>query len=104
MTFCYYLDTRYSLERFEQGTLDYCLHSCPVEIWGTPDNIVAGLKAHNRIIQNIAVRSPKGVVFVDQNVLMPKDGSHFNDICHMTHLGCSVFADNIINAVPNGVL
>lgn len=104
MTFSYHLDEKYSLEKFENGSLDYCLHSCPVEIWGTPANIVSGLEVHNRIIRDIESQSPGGTVFVDQEGLIPKNGIHFNDICHLTHIGCSAFAENILRALPRGIL
>ena len=98
MTFCSYVPKDYSLERFENRELDYCLNECPIEIWGTPKNIVTGLTVHNKIIKSFAENSA-GVVFVDQEALMPKNGLYFNDICHLTHKGCERFVDNIMEII-----
>ena len=54
MTFCSYVPKDYSLERFKNRELDYCLNECPIEIWGTPKNIKAGITSHNDIIKRFA--------------------------------------------------
>jgi hypothetical protein len=98
MTFCSYLPEDYTLERFQEGTLDYCLHSCAVEIWGAPDHVVKGLKAHNRVIRGLQARF-QGVRLVDQEGRMPRGRDHFNDICHLTQRGCDRFAANVVRGV-----
>jgi hypothetical protein len=98
MTFCSYLPENYTLERFEERALDYCLHSCAVEIWGAPDHVVKGLKAHNRIIRGLQARF-QGVRLVDQEGRMPRGRDHFNDICHLTQRGCDRFAANVVRGV-----
>ncbi len=99
MTFCSYLPEDYTLERFEAGTLDYCLHSCAAEIWGAPEQVAKGLKAHNRVIRELGKRFSKEVLFVDQAKHMPKDREHFNDICHLTQRGCSLFVKNLLQEI-----
>lgn len=96
MTFCYHLPQDYSLERFRAGNLDYCLHRCPVEIWGMPKHIQKGLDAHNQVIREARDRFGEAVVFVDQALHMPRDKEHFNDICHLTQKGCAAFAEHIL--------
>lgn len=103
MKFSYYLAPGYTLEKFEDRALDYCLHSCPVEIWGAPLHILAGLEAHNGIIEELARTHAGSVLFVDQQRAMPKDGEHFNDICHLSQKGSGVFVENIMRALPAGV-
>ena len=98
MTFCSYLPESYTLERFEERVLDYCLHSCAVEIWGAPDHVVKGLKAHNRVIRGLQARF-QGVRLVDQEGRMPRGRDHFNDICHLTQRGCDRFAANVVRGV-----
>ena len=98
MTFCFYVPKDYSPERFENGTLDYNLHDSPIEIWGIPKNIIAGITAQNEIIKDFAGRSDI-VTFIDQNSLLPKNGLYFNDICHLTQKGCEKFVDNIMNRI-----
>ena len=98
LTFCYHLPQDYTLERFQAGTLDYCLHHCPVEIWGMPEHIRKGLDAHNRAIRDARGRFGGDVIFVDQALHMPRDKEHFNDICHLTHDGCAAFTENIVRA------
>jgi hypothetical protein len=98
MTFAFHLPPDYSLEAFEARSLDYCLHSCPVEIWGRPADISRGIKVHNDIIRGLAAGS-EGVVFVDQNARLPGGARYFNDVCHLTQEGGVLFAYNIVNAL-----
>jgi hypothetical protein len=96
MTFCYHLPRDYTLERFKAGSLDYCLHSCAVEIWGMPEHIQKGLDVHNRVIRDTWDRHRGNAIFVDQALHMPRDQEHFNDICHLTHKGCTAFTEHIL--------
>ena len=99
MTFCSHLPEDYTLERFQEGVLDYCLHSCAVEIWGAPDHVAKGLEAHNRVIRGLQARFPEEVRLVDQEEGMPRGRDQFNDICHLTQRGCDAFAANIVRGV-----
>lgn len=103
MTFCSYLPDDYTLERFEAGTLDYCLHSCAAEIWGAPKHVVRGLEVHNRILRELAERFSNQVVLVDQAARMPLGRETFNDVCHLTQEGCTLFASHMVDAL-HGVL
>ncbi|MCF8062168.1 MAG: hypothetical protein K9M82_06605 [Deltaproteobacteria bacterium] len=99
MTFCSYLPENYTLERFQEGALDYCLHSCAVEIWGEREHVVKGLQAHNRVIRNLEERFSEGVRLVDQEERMPRGRDYFNDVCHLTQRGCDVFVENIVRGI-----
>jgi hypothetical protein len=98
MTFATYVPDDYSLEAFNDGTLDYTLHLSPIEMWGTPPNVAAAVARHNEIVRRIAA-SDRGVRLVDQASLMPKGAQYFNDVCHMTGAGSAVFVDNMLGAV-----
>lgn len=98
MTFAYYLPPNYTRENFRQKLLDYGSHRSPLEIWGKPEHVVAGLAAHNLVIRQLA-DSHQGLYFVDQEKLMPKNGKIFNDICHFTQKGSEAFVSNMGNLI-----
>jgi hypothetical protein len=39
------------------------------------------------------------VRFVDQAALLPRNGRHFADICHLTPAGCEAFVAHLLPAV-----
>ena len=94
MTYAFFVPEDYSLEKFQNKSLDYVGYKNPIEIWGEPDNVVKGINVHNEIIRDISGRY-KNVIFVDQDGLIPKDGSYFDDICHFSEKGCKRFVGNI---------
>jgi len=99
MTFAYHIPKDYSLTRFKEKTLDFELHRHPIEIWGEPENVKAGISAHNEVIENIArSKSSDNLKIIDQNKLIPKDGKYFDDICHLTYQGSEMFVDNTLEA------
>ncbi len=94
MTYATYVPENYSEKAFEEKRLDYTLHKAKIELWGDPINVMAGVAAHNAVVESIVEDNPD-VSFVDQDGLISKDGEHFNDICHFTHKGCEEFVENI---------
>jgi lysophospholipase L1-like esterase len=84
-TFAWYLPDGYSLEAFQAHELDYTGHAFPVEIWGEPENVAAALDAHNDIIRGLA--TARDFPSVDLESALPKQGSFFTDICHLTEAG-----------------
>ena len=99
MTFAYYIPGDYSLIKFNNKALDYGKHSKPIEIWGKPANVAAGITTHNEIIKDVA-RRYNHVSFIDQNMLIPKSGQYFDDIAHFTCEGSESFVDNVLEAIP----
>jgi hypothetical protein len=95
MSFALYIPEDYTEKRFENRSLDYTSHMYPVELWGKAPCVAAGIAAHNRVIAELA-RQTDGVLFVDQDALIPKEGLYFNDACHLTHEGCERFVDSIL--------
>jgi hypothetical protein len=95
MTFAYHIPADYSAERFKSHSLDYARHCSAVEIWGTPEQVAAGIDRHNAVIRDLAGQHGD-VLLVDQQSLMPKSGRYFDDCCHFTAAGCSQFVQNIM--------
>lgn len=104
MSFAWHLPRDYTREKFELGVLDYSsgpgLFATPTEIWGTPENVEKGIRQHNEVIRQIVGRPETDVIFVDQEMQIPKTGEYFTDICHMTPSGYRLFAQNLITALP----
>ena len=101
MTFSFYVPEDYTFERFVNNSLDYNRingYRSTIEIWGNPQNVIAGISAHNKVIKNIVENYPN-IYFIDINNLIPRQGKYFNDICHFSNLGSKKFVDNIINTV-----
>lgn len=98
MTFAHYLPANYSLPLFRQRKLDYSGHLFPAELWGRPENVVRGMEEHNRVIRALHAQHPE-TLFVDQEGLIPKDGRHFGDICHLAEKGCRRWVANLISII-----
>ena len=97
LTFAYYVPADYSLDRFNKKVLDYGQHLSPIEIWGTPQNVVKGIEAHNQVVRTLAQNFC--TCFVDMEKLIPKEGKYFEDICHLTHAGSEKFVENVLPLV-----
>lgn len=97
MTFASYLAPGYSEEAMDDAKLDYTdgTYSYPVETWGRPANVVAGIRAHNDIVRRLAAAHPEAG-FVDQEKRIPPGRRNFVDICHLTKPGSRVFVRNAI--------
>lgn len=89
-TFAGYIPPDYSRERFDRRELDYLLHLMPVEMWGLPSNVKAALETQNEGLRTLGQR--EGVEVVDFDLLMPRGGREFNDVCHLTQEGSSEFS------------
>ncbi len=100
MSFAWFVPDGYSIQRFGARQLDYSAEELglPIEIWGRPEHVVAGIEAHNVILREAAQARP-GMLFVDQEALMPRDGEHFGDICHFTELGTRQFVENLLHVL-----
>lgn len=95
MTFATYLPDDYSQEAFEANQLDYTRHRIEVEKWGTPENVLAGVRAHNTVVRELALRH-SDVAFVDQAGSLPQRRENFDDVCHLTTLGSAVFVEAMV--------
>lgn len=95
MTFATYVPGDYSLAAFKQRKLDYTLSLSPIEMWGAPEAVIQAIARHNDIVRRIAA-SDATIRFVDQATAMPKGGRYFNDVCHLTSAGSTVFVENLL--------
>ena len=104
MTFAYYLAPGYTIEKFKNRELDYGrgAYELQVEVWGNPEFVPRTIDAHNEAVRSIAQKY-ESITFVDQSRVVPRDGKHFTDICHLTDHGCRVFAENVAARVVEQV-
>jgi hypothetical protein len=99
LSFAYYLPSDYGLAAFREKTLDYGRHSYPVEIWGSPANVVKALEVHNGVIRDVAESNRDTVVFLDMQDRIPNGKEYFDDICHLTDEGSETFARALANTL-----
>jgi hypothetical protein len=95
MTFAHYLPEDYSHERFLNEKLDYYDYDLPVRTWGTPENVEAGIAAHNEVIKELAGEY-ENAILVDEEAKIADDGSLFTDICHFSPQGQRLFVTNLV--------
>ena len=75
------------LEAFQAGTPDYDGHSHATEIWGAPEHIIAGVRAHNDVLRGYATDAPDNVIFLDVEPVVPDGRTYWDDICHFNDAG-----------------
>jgi len=97
MSYANYIPDDYTLEKFLEQDLDYGTYRLPIELWGTVENVRKGLEVQNAAILDLA-RS-KGCIFVDQDALIEKNSTNFNDICHLSEPGLEDFARNMVSVI-----
>ncbi len=98
MTFASYVPENYSLENFNKRLLDYGSYYCPIEIWGSPENIKKGILTNNQTIEDL-IQYYTNITFIDQDKLVPKNGNYFDDPCHFSQKGYQEFTSNILDAL-----
>lgn len=98
MTFAAWFAPGYSYERMKAGRLAYTTHRTPLELWGRPDALVAGLAVHNAAIRALHADRPD-VGFVDMASAIPGERRYWNDACHLTVEGADRFADALVPAI-----
>lgn len=103
MTYAFYVPVDYSYEKFKNKSLDYVRHVSPIELWGTPSNVVQGITVHNTVIQEL-VHKDGAIRFVDQHASIPKAGRYFDDICHLSEDGQHKLVDNMLEEVTDVLL
>lgn len=100
MTFATHIPSDYTDEGFTKKNLDYLTHRLPIKLWGAPENVRKAVTTHNDIVRRIANNGE--ILFVDQAKLMEKSYRIFNDACHFTSYGSSVFVRNLLKVVLPG--
>lgn len=94
LTFATHVAEGYSKEAFEAVELDYTRHRCAIDMWGTPEAVIAGVEAHNAVVRELA--ATRGIPFVDQAALMPGERQFYDDLCHFTVKGSELFVENMM--------
>jgi hypothetical protein len=95
MTFALFVPESYTAERFDAMQTDFTTHQTPLAIWGDPEAVVKAVAAHNAEVREAAAGDPNAAL-VDQARLMPPERRYFNDVCHLTVEGSSVFVSNLV--------
>jgi hypothetical protein len=101
-TFAWWIPPDYSLERFDAHALDYAFgkKAVPIEVWGTPANVAAGLARHNEVIEELA-RAARPELFVDLARRIPPGRRHFQDACHLTRDGIAALVDGLMTELDH---
>lgn len=98
MTVAAHVPRDYSLAKFRAGTLDYAKPpGRPIELWGDPAHIRAGLAAHNQIIRALAATHQLPIFDVAQE--MTRHPADFVDVCHFSPEGSARFAERLLVAL-----
>ena len=71
-----------------------------IGLWGRKPNVLAGLRAHNRALLEVA-RAERGddVLLIHQAKLIPRDDTLFTDTCHLSPAGVRKFVSPIVRKV-----
>lgn len=99
MTYASYIPPDYDEMEFRAHKFDYYYHWFPVEVWGAPENVKKGLDAHNEIIRDVARNHPDHTLFIDVARAMPRVGHLFNDVCHFSTEGATVFVNKMVGTI-----
>ena len=66
--------------------------------WGNVASTVAGVDAHNRVVEALAKELGTPLARVAE--VMPRDAAHFRDICHLKDAGNDLLGATIAGAIP----
>ncbi len=97
-TFANYIPEDYSRDKFERDIKGNEDRYFPVELWGEPKNINAGLILHNYLLHDFVLRH-HDVMLVDLETMIPKNREFFGDVCHLTEEGCSILAEYVSSSI-----
>lgn len=97
-TFATYVPKDYSLESFLKKSLDYGLHLYSFRMWGAREHVLETVAVQNEIVRSLAAQH-EGVLFVDQANLMAGFPRYFNDPCHFTVVGSSIFVQHLLRVL-----
>ncbi len=92
-SFAYYPPKGYSQSDLIKNKLDSNKLISPIEIWGKKENVLGGIKAHNKTIENLFIenRQRENIFTIDMDSSLTKNNDNFNDICHFTSDGSVEF-------------
>jgi len=94
VTFATCVPETYTLKRFLAGEAGYNnperYDPQPIEGWGPKNLVLQGIRKHNRVTQEVAVKF--GVPLLDASVVFGSDPFDFGDVCHFSEPGTDRFA------------
>ena len=64
--------------------------SVPVEMFGDPSTLAAGIKTHNKVLEEIA-ETNASCHGLAMDLLLTRSKANFNDVCHLTNEGAMEF-------------
>lgn len=99
MTYAYYQPEDYSLQKFIAKALDYDEQKWPTEIYGRPENVVAALQTHNKVVRQVAAE--ERIPLIDIESKIPHSRLYFHDICHLTDKGCMLMEEELAHVIVN---
>ena len=65
--------------------------------WGSADAAVEGVRAHNKVMKDIA--SLNNIPLVKIADMIPHDSNHFLDLCHMKAKSCDIIAKALSDVI-----
>jgi hypothetical protein len=94
--FAYHHPEGYSFDKWQNRGLGYNCdqRGSPTHIWGDPPNVVKGIEAHNRVIDEERDR----YVLVDTSEITGRV-EYFCDICHFSARGVEIFVRSVAEAL-----
>jgi hypothetical protein len=77
-----------------------CEYQCSISIWGAPENVRKGIKAHNDQLRELVALNKTH--YLDMEVAMPRTKENFCDVCHLSAQAgeeqfASILKDHIIS-------
>jgi hypothetical protein len=98
LSYATHIPPDYTRAKFEKHELSYGAHFGPVECWGEPEAVRAGVAAENAVTRELVAKYPD-VHYVDLDAVIPKDAAHFDDPCHLAPAGCEAWVDGVLPTI-----
>lgn len=109
ISFAWHIPDNYTAMKFAAKELDYGAHLFPVESWGAPEFVGAGVDAHNAALKEFAGK--ENVLWVDfagqaARIIQENGGQGkilFHDPCHFTEYGNELFAEMLQEVIQKAL-
>ncbi len=105
-TFAYFIPKGYRKKAFEtpsQGFTGYNPDAnrpqFPIEIWGLPDNVKAGIDSHNVVVKEKGKQMRFSVI--DFETVVYRRAVNYDDICHLSNSGCLIFGRELAYSIED---
>lgn len=98
MTFAIYVAPDDSSAAFQKDHSDHDTYLTPIQLWGTPENVVRAVEAHNQVVRRLAAEDEQ-VLFADAARAMDGHAEYFNDVCHLSDAGSEAFVHLLLTGL-----